>query len=260
MLTVLLLTACPKTVPPRELEKIASVEEAMRDADAAWAQRPDATAVRKALSLYQSAAAGDPARIDGNVAVVRAVGWLLEHGAKEDRKELADEAVAAGEQCQQRTPDAPLCNYWQAVAMGLRIREHKLTDAVAMGLRIREHKLTAITGLSRVIELLKKASAQDPSLDEGGPFRVLALLLVRAPPWPAGPGNSDDALAAAQQAVAHGPDHPLNQLVLAESLEATGETEGAKAAYRKAAQLGRTGKDPDGADWAAQAEAALAKL
>ena len=245
MLTVLLLTACPKTVPPRELEKIASVEEAMRDADAAWAQRPDATAVRKALSLYQSAAAGDPARIDGNVAVVRAVGWLLEHGAKEDRKELADEAVAAGEQCQQRTPDAPLCNYWQAVAMGLRIREHKLT---------------AITGLSRVIELLKKASAQDPSLDEGGPFRVLALLLVRAPPWPAGPGNSDDALAAAQQAVAHGPDHPLNQLVLAESLEATGETEGAKAAYRKAAQLGRTGKDPDGADWAAQAEAALAKL
>ena len=245
MLTVLLLTACPKTVPPRELEKIASVEEAMRDADAAWAQRPDATAVRKALSLYQSSAAGDPARIDGNVAVVRAVGWLLEHGAKEDRKELADEAVAAGEQCQQRTPDAPLCNYWQAVAMGLRIREHKLT---------------AITGLSRVIELLKKASAQDPSLDEGGPFRVLALLLVRAPPWPAGPGNSDDALAAAQQAVAHGPDHPLNQLVLAESLEATGETEGAKAAYRKAAQLGRTGKDPDGADCAAQAEAALAKL
>lgn len=245
LLTVFALAACPKLVPPRELEKIASVEEALRDADAAWAQRPDTTAVRKALSLYQSAAAGDPARIDADVAVVRAVGWLLEHGAKEDRKELADEAVAAGEQCQQRKPDAPLCNYWQAVAMGLRIREHKLT---------------AITGLSKVIDLLKKASAQDPSLDEGGPFRVLALLLVRAPPWPAGPGNSDDALAAAQQAVARGPDHPLNHLVLGESLEATGETEGAKAVYRKAAQLGRTSKDPDGADWAAQAEAALAKL
>lgn len=245
LLLVLALTACPKVVPPRQLEQISSVEEALRDAETAWAQRPDVNAVRKALSLFQSAAAGDASRIEGNVNAVRAVGWLLEHGAKEDRKALADEAVAAGERCQQRKPDSALCNYWQAVAMGLRIREHKLT---------------AITGLSRVIELLKKAAAQDPALDEGGPSRVLALLLVRAPSWPAGPGNSEDALAAAQQAVARGPDHPLNQLVLGECLEATFETEGAKAVYRKAAELGRTSKDPDGAGWATQAEAALAKL
>ncbi len=239
------LTACPKAVPPRQLEEISSVEAGLRDAEAAWAQRPDVGAVRKALSLFQSAAAADASGIEGDVGVVRTVGWLLEHGAQADRKALADEATAAGERCQQRKPDSATCDYFQAVAMGLRIREHKLT---------------ALTGLSRVIDLLKKTAAQEPSLDEGGPSRVLALLLVRAPSWPAGPGNSDDALAAAQQAVAHGPDHPLNHLVLGECLEATGEAEGAKAAYRKAAELGRARKDPDGADWAAQAEAALAKL
>ena len=242
---LLVFSACPKTVPPRQLEQIGSVDEALRDAEAAWAQRPDVTAVRKALSLFQSAAAADPSRVEGDLNVVRVVGWLLEHGAKEDRKALADEAVVAGERCQRRQPDSASCNYWQAVAMGLRIREHKLT---------------AITGLSKVIDQLKKAAGQDAALDEGGPSRVLALLLVRAPSWPAGPGNADDALQAAQQAVAHGPDHPLNQLVLGECLEATGETEGAKAAYRRAAELGRARKDPDGADFARQAEAALAKL
>ena len=40
----------------------------------------------------------------------------------------------------------------------------------------------------------------------------------------------------------------------------TGDTEGAKAAYLKAKALGVQRQDADGADWAAQAEAALEKL
>lgn len=222
-----------------------SVDETLADADALYAKRPDVEAVRAAIGVYQSAAVADPRRVEGAIGVIKAVAWLVEHGEKKDRKTLVAEALAAGNQCQVRTPDTPECNYWQAVARGI--------DA-------REHPSTGIPDLKRIIALLKKADAAAPMMDEAGPVRVLALALVRAPGWPVGPGNPDEALEFAKLAVERFPGHPLNQLALAECLAATGDTEAAKATYQKAAELGRTRADADGLDFARQAEAALKKL
>ena len=120
--------------------------------------------------------------------------------------------------------------------------------------------LTALSELPRIITLLKKADAAAPTLDDAGPARVLALLLVRAPGWPTGPGNPDDALVEAQKAVSRAPNHPLNHATLAECLAATGDTDGAKVAYRRAIELGTQRGDADGTAWAAQATAALDAL
>jgi tetratricopeptide (TPR) repeat protein len=240
------LLACPPPrVPTVVVAPGTSAERALLDAEAAFAKRPDVDAVKEALRLFQTAAVADAVKVEGPVGVVRVAAWLVENGPKGERKLRADEAVAAGQQCQQRAAATATCDYWQAVALGLSAREHALT---------------ALGELPRIISLLKRADAAAPDLDEAGPARVLALLLVRAPGWPTGPGNPDDALVEAQKAVARAPQHPLNQATLAECLAATGDTAGAKAAYARAVELGTARGDADGALWAAQARTALAAL
>jgi tetratricopeptide (TPR) repeat protein len=244
---LLVLAGCNRGIVklPNVATSSKTVDETLADANALFAQRPDAAAVRKSIGVYQSAAVADSKRVEGAIGVIRAVAWLTEHGAKEDRKTLVASALAAGNQCQLRTPGTAQCNYWQAVARGV--------DG-------REHPSRGIPDLKNIIELLKKADAEAPLMEDAGPARVLALLLVRAPGWPVGPGNPDAALVEAKKAVERAPDHPLNQLVLGECFAATEDHAGAKAAFEKAVEVGRKRGDADGQDWAEQAEKALKKL
>lgn len=249
VLLALGLMACPPAhVATAGLVRKDQLDATLTEAETAFSHRPDQAEVRRAVTLFLSASLSDELRVEGSMGVVRTVSWLVEHGVKEERGSLVATALAAGEQCQARAPQTPACDYWQAVAKGLGAREQPST-----GLGV----------LKDIIALLRRAQAAQPLLDEGGPGRVLALLLLRAPGWPVGPGDADAGLVEAQQALALSPSHPLNQLAVAEALAATGDVEGAKAAYAHAKELGsaRTAKgDPDGADWAAQAEAALKKL
>lgn len=242
----LLLAAChPAAVQPVVVAPGTSVEGALRDAEAAFAKRPDVVAVKEALKQFQLASAADVTRTEGSAGVVQVAAWLVENGPKEERTVRADEAVAAATQCQQRAPGSVPCDYWQAVALGVSAREHILT---------------ALGELPRIIALLKKVNAADPQFDDAGASRVLALLLVRAPGWPTGPGNPDDALVEAQKAVELSPKHPLNHAALAECLAATGDVEGAKAAWQRTIELGKQRGDADGSAWAAQATTALDAL
>lgn len=240
------LLACPPArVSTVVVAPGTSAEAALVDAEAAFAKRPDLAAVKDALQHFQVAAEADVARTEGPAGVVRVAAWLVENGPKHERGLHADEAVHAAAQCQQRAAGSSTCDYWQAVALGLSAREHVLT---------------ALGELPRIISLLKKADAAAPTLDDAGPARVLALLLVRAPGWPTGPGSPDDALVEAQKAVTRAPNHPLNHATLAECLVATGDTEGGKRAYQRAIELGKRRGDADGTLWAAQATAALEAL
>lgn len=245
-LAVLALSACPPAaVKPVAVAPGTSVDVALRDAEAAFAKRPDVGAVKEALKQFQLAAAADVTRTDGSAGVVQVAAWLVENGPKAERTARADEAVAAATQCQQRAPGTVRCDYWQAVALGVSAREHLLT---------------ALGELPRIIALLKKVAATDPAFDDAGASRVLALVLVRAPGWPTGPGSADDALVEAQKAVALAPTHPLNHAALAECLAATGDVDGAKAAYQRAIELGNQRGDADGVAWSTQARAALDAL
>ena len=151
-------------------------------------------------------------------------------------------AVEAAQWCGRRAPASPACDYALAQALGQQARESPSTSR---------------DGLERMVKALERAAAADPGLDSGGPARVLALVHLRAPGWPLGPGDAEAGLAFAEKAVALAPDHPPNQLVLAEALARNGRAREAGAAYARALALAREREaagDPDAPEWVADAE------
>jgi hypothetical protein len=181
-------------------------------------------------------------------AEARAAARQTQHEPAADaRRALTEKAVAAGQRCEQVAPESPLCDY---------------ALALALGVQARERHSTATQGLPLMVELLKRANGNDSRQDKAGAARVLALVLVRAPGWPLGPGDSDAGLKAARQAVALFPDYAPNQLALSEALLVTGDAAGSRAAANQGLELGRlavsAGNEQDANDWVRDGETLLA--
>src|SRR5260370_1111029 len=98
---------------------------------------------------------------------------------------------------------------------------------VAVGLEAGAYPPRAGATLKNMLEAWGRAESADPNYDEAGPARVRALVLIRAPGWPLGPGDAEAGLAAARRAVALQPQYPPNLLAPAEALGKTGDPDGA---------------------------------
>ena len=159
------------------------------------------------------------------------------------RADLATEANQEADACLALDPHAAACQYGKAVAIGLEARAHP-TRAVGL--------------LGSMLQELESAETADPNYDKAGPARVRALVLIRAPGWPVGPGDTDAGLAAARRAVALQPDYPPNVLALGEALSKTGDMNGARESYAHARDLAQAlPAGPERDDWLRQADEAL---
>lgn len=205
-----------------------------------------AAALFSEIAAAGKAAGDDVALHDGLIGAIRTRVWLA---AKLDdaveRRALVAVAVNAGQLCERDFPSDAACAYWLALAVGSQVRERRAT--AVDGLDVMEHRL-------------RKAIEIEPTLDHAGPHRVLALLFLRAPGWPTGPGDPDAGFEQAQLAVALDESYPPNLLVLGEALLGIDEAESSRAAYlraRKSAEIWRVEGHPEAEDWIAQASAAL---
>ena len=159
------------------------------------------------------------------------------------RDELATEAVRDAEACLALEPQAAACLYGHAVALGLQTKAH---PARAGDL------------LKKMLDALTSAEAADPNYDHAGPSRVRALLLIRAPGWPLGPGDSDAGLEAARRAAALQPQYPPNLLALGEALAKTGDGKGSRESYALARDAAKSwDASADRQDWLREADQAL---
>ena len=159
------------------------------------------------------------------------------------REALAADANQNADACLTQAPRAAACLYYHGIALGLEARAHPLH---------------AVDSLRAMIEALTSAEAADPQYDQAGPSRVRALVLIRAPSWPIGPGDPDAGLAAAQRAVALQPGFPPNILALAEAQAKTGDGQGARQSYAHARDLAQSlPPSTDRDDWLSQANKAL---
>lgn len=105
-----------------------------------------------------------------------------------------------------------------------------------------------------MLDSLTRAESIDPGYDHAGPARVRALVLIRAPGWPLGPGDVDAGLQAARSAVAREPAYPPNLLVLGEALAKSGDANAALDAYRRALDAAQAQPDsPERAKWVREA-------
>ena len=185
-------SACaPALREPPPVSKIApgssgarSAAELVHAADAAWARRADPRQAEAAQALYLDAATADERRVDALLGAMRAMTFRIERDRDASvRARLAQEEVQLGQWCQRRAPAEAACDYRLAIALGQQARERPSTGKDALG---------------KMVGLLRKAIAAAPALDSGGPHRVLALVLLRAPGWPMGPGDPEAALEEAR--------------------------------------------------------------
>jgi tetratricopeptide (TPR) repeat protein len=90
--------------------------------------------------------------------------------------------------------------------------------AVDLGIAIKEHTAVALKNLDRLVSSLEKALELSPDVNYGGPYRVLGMVYLMAPPWPQGIGDGDRALELLQEAVRRYPEYPKNQVFYAQAL------------------------------------------
>ncbi len=200
----------------------------------------------QARTLFLEAAALDRGCLDCLLGASRATALLIE---REDdaarRKDLATEGVRIGQACSEAFPDEPECRYRLALAVGQQARERPSTG---------------VDGLDVMIGLLETLIAEAPDIDRGGPDRVLALVLLRAPGWPTGPGDPEAALDHARSAVARFPEYPPNRAVLAEALADNERPDEARRAWERVVEQAtafEAAGDPEAPQWRREAERAL---
>lgn len=163
---------------------------------------------------------GAPTSVEGLAAAIEADSQRSDHESDgRVRGALADEATGYADACVAQAPKDAACLYWRGVALGLQAKAHP-TRAGEL--------------LKSMLDSLNGADAVDPNYDQAGPSRVRALVLIRAPGWPLGPGDADAGLESARRAVGLRPQYPPNQLALAEALSKTGDAGGARDAYTTA--------------------------
>jgi tetratricopeptide (TPR) repeat protein len=220
----------------------------LQEAQEEYAKRPDPAAVRRAEGLCLAAADADEEGVEGLVCAIRAKSWLAEREKDgKVRTGLAVSAVQAGQWCLRRAPSSPECRFWLAVALGLQARDRPTTV---------EDSLRRMAGLLRDLE------RDAPRLDHAGPERVLAILLLRAPGWPIGPGDVEEALVHARKAVELEPGYPPNLVALGEALLKNDDRAQAMEVLHRAIEVARKAPwetDPDSPGWIEQAQRLLGR-
>jgi hypothetical protein len=240
----------PALVEPPSLSELAGVDDTaapgqidslLAQAAARFTSR-EVEPAREAARLYLAAAAADPARREALTGAIRVLTWLADHELEAARREsVASSAVHAAQWCGRHHPGEAACDYWLGVSLGMQARERSRTGLAAM---------------PEIEAAFQRAAAAAPELDHAGPLRALALFYLRAPGWPAGPGDDELGLEHARRAAQTAPAHPPNLFALAEALKADGQREESRATYRRGVELATAAArrgEPDARDWLREA-------
>ncbi|NNL84265.1 MAG: hypothetical protein HKP27_01350 [Myxococcales bacterium] len=169
--------------------------------------------VEDAIERYRRALRGE-ASDEARWKLLRALHYLVEFtDAAEARKDSAQEEALILARMAAASPlesDADAATrarlyFWSAIAWGARAGRVGLLTIVREGVAGRMH------------DLAKRSASLDPSVDRGGPLRLLSRLHADLPrvPFISGWVDRAKALPYAEQALRLDPEHPGNQLVLA---------------------------------------------
>lgn len=90
--------------------------------------------------------------------------------------------------------------------------------AEALGIRVRHHPSSALSAIGDIHQHALVAYRTNKRMYSGAAIRLLGMLLVKAPPWPQGPGDPDEGLRLLDEAIREFPDRPEAYAHKAEAL------------------------------------------
>jgi tetratricopeptide (TPR) repeat protein len=177
--------------------------------------------VRAAAAALTQIANANPKDYEDHWHAARAWCWLADYGADDKEKvaaahraiEFAERAIALNE----RRVEG---HYFRGRSIGM------LADI--------ERGIKALGRVKEMAKSLERAIQLDEKFDEGGPRRLLGLLLLHSPGWPISIGDKKAADRHIRRAVELVPEYPENQTALAQLLFAQKDKDGARAALKKA--------------------------
>ena len=197
----------------------------LEDADLAWASRAEQLdgrmarpeRIEEAIRLYRAALDSGGASLEERWKLLRALHYLIDFStAEESRKdaameealELAKRSVEVLEEGKGDARDRARLYFRCAIAWGTRAQRVGLLTIVREGVATQMH------------DYAEQALALDPTVDRGGPLRLLSRLHGRLPrvPFVSGWVDREKSLALAERAYADDPEHPGNRLILALAL------------------------------------------
>jgi tetratricopeptide (TPR) repeat protein len=193
----------------------------LKQASLAWDKRTDPAETRRALELYEQAAAADPALYDAYWGIARGCVWAGNHVPPKERLAVFEKGKVAGEKAVQLKPDGIEGHYWLGVCLGRYGEERGVLKSLFL--------------VDPIAKEMEAVLALDPKY--GDAQHVLGVLYRKAPGWPLSRGDMKKSLDFAQQAVANCPNVVLPRLGLAYTLLALNRPEAAKQELQTALTL-----------------------
>jgi len=200
--------------------------------------------VQRSLAAAETALAKVPDHPEASLHAARAAVWLLEFDESLDkaaRRDLAGRGVGFAE---------------TALAANGESVETVFLCGALLGLQLETARVPGPGKVSRVHEYFERAVELDPLFSDGAPLRALGTLLVKAPSWPAGPGDVERGIELLTRAVLEHRDDPANHYYFGEALLADGRRQEAERSFLYAAHLCRDSAVPCTAICAKYARAA----
>ena len=204
--------ALPSRANPGSAAGDRAWEERGRDFDG---ERASPARIEEAVAAYRAQVRADPRSIEAHWKLLRALHFLVEFtNAEPEKKDRAlEEALALTE----RFRGAPVradsesearWAFWSAIVWGAKAQRAGILNVIREGV------------ITRIYEYAQRAAALDPSVDRGGPLRLLSRLHADVPriPFVSGWVDRQQALALAERSYAIDAGHPGNRVVLALAL------------------------------------------
>lgn len=182
-------------------------------------------AVALSLNAAEAVLGKVPDHSEASLHAARAAAWLLEFDGSLDqpaRRDLAGRGAGWAETA--------------LAAYGERVETVFLCGAL-LGLQLEAARVPGPGKVGRVHEFFERAAELDPAFNDGAPLRALGTLLVKAPGWPAGPGDVERGIELLRQAVEEHPGHPAGHWFLGEALRTEGQRDEAAACFRHVIDL-----------------------
>lgn len=202
--------------------------------------------LRRALAALEELERIEGASVETTIWQATIVQYLAESTTDEaDVTRWCRRGDALAERIRQLDPDRVEGHYFGAIFLGLRAQRQQVRAAMWLG---------------DLESFGRSAVAADERYDDAGPLRFLGMLLVSAPAWPLGPGDTEEGVALLQHAVELS-DYPLNRVLLAQGLIANGNEQAACRTLREAMSAPREGRwAVTGPRWRPEAERLAAQM